>query len=82
MRTHLCDTGRVRLYERAEPTERRVLLLVVPDFVQRLAPRLRKLGQERRDQRRGRQADPADRHRRVLVQAPGCLRVEQDGYQA
>ena len=80
--TDLRDTRRVRLDEGAKASERRVFLLVVPNLVQRLAPRLRELGQEGRDERRVHQPDPADRHCSVLVQAPRCLRVEQDGNQA
>ena len=80
--TDLGDARRVRLDERAQPAECRVLLLVVPDLVQRLAPRLCELGQEGRDQRRVHQSDTPDRHSRVLVQAPRCLGVEQDGDQA
>lgn len=59
-----------------------VLLLIVPDLVQRLALRLHELRQQWCDQRWVHQAHTPDRHSRVLVQAPWCLGVEQDRDQA
>jgi hypothetical protein len=47
--TNLENTLRIDLHESAEPTEGRVLLLVIPDFVQGLAPCLGKVLQMRSD---------------------------------
>ena len=43
---HLRDPNRIRLDERAEAAERRVLLLALGDLAQRLAPRLCKVVQQ------------------------------------
>ena len=54
---YLRDAARVVLNECTQAPERRILLLVVPDFVQRLAPSLNEVRQQRRDQARVHQTD-------------------------
>lgn len=64
---HLADTGGVCFDERAEAAERRVLLFVVTDLVQRLAPRLREVTEVRCHEARVHEPNAPDRHRSVLV---------------
>ena len=80
--TNLGNARRVRLHEGAETTERRVLLLVVADLVQGLTPHLGKLREDWGDDGRMHQADATDGDGSILMEAPRCLRVEEDRYQA
>jgi hypothetical protein len=80
--TYLGDTSRVRLNERAETSERRILLFVVSDFVQGLAPRLCEFWEMRSDEVGVHQSYPTYRYSSVLMQASWRFGMKKNGYES
>ena len=64
---YLGDACGIGLHERTESSEGGVLLLIVPDFVERLTPVQSELWQERGNETRVHQSDPSYRDGGVLV---------------
>jgi len=79
---YLGDTCRICLYECTESSEGGVLLLVIPDLVKRLTPVQGELWQERGNETRVHQSNPAYRNGSILVQRSGGLWVQQNWDQA
>ena len=78
MATHLRNAGRIGLHEGAQTAESRVLLLVVANLVQCLAPCLSKLPEVGCDMIGMHQANTTNGHCGVLVKTSGRLGVQED----
>jgi len=76
--TYLGDAGWIGLHECTESSECGVLLLVVPDLVERLTPIESELRQERSNETWVHQSNPSYRDSSVLVQRSGSLWVQQN----